>query len=984
MPLPEIEQLSEYRKRVESGLGQLKSKLLDLRDRGDEAGMKNVGKQIRLLQSEQAQAQEREYDQRLMRKQELMDELASYEGAGYKAYEVAGTPATGVGFGSMSVMPTKRVEYRIGKEGRKTLQSKLAELLDVDPNKINIDKGLSFDEMAAAEVMTTPEGKEGVLARFGDERISDVIPVQIAGRENFLIKNPDDNYFLAYTDQNKGDQMLAKLLAGAFPVTSSLLGVTGAGSTIAQSGKTGLVAQSLGGSGGISLGSIAQEEIMGQLYGAPTPGIGERAKQIAGEALIGLAADVPLAGLGRLVTTMRTATIKNQVDAGLEQAVKDINKSNKAIIGKQAQELKMPTGAGAGEKGLVFARELAGAYPQSRYYRNVVEPTMEQLTMFQKAMTGDPPAPQEVRDAVFDRVLRKQERLTNVIAGRDHKIKRMLQESFERKRASMMPQSKVSMEQVGQDLQSALAEAQVRGAALKDDAFRGFFDAAENVGIKVKKSDIIATIKEAAGGPRNALKRNAQIDTLVKNLEEIPDESVSLEFLRNSVQVARDSVPENATKTAQQVAVGVSEALDKKFKQTVADNGLTQSWQNTLTTYNEAYQSFRRGSPGMMLKEKFGDFIKQPTKAINAILNDPKDVRDVLVAFRNTGDEQAELVMRQNLQNAYLEKIGLKSSQGKAIGGLREFKDDIIDELWGDAAPRIKQSLKEVNEAFASSNTPLSEITASQADQLLKPLAKQDREALVGELVKRNKAIAAQDALRRNSIVEKFLKKGKWDEIDSSSLADTLLHHNPSDVKSVYKNIPAKSKKSVQQDFAAEFFGKYSTEKEAIFQPATGDNLWNGEKVIKDLKGWTRKQGNKGKPIWVANMDTVLGPRMTDLIIANSRMSAATRPLMKDEALKLRALTSFDGIKVYGAGLVESAKNRFLASALGSNRLEPYLRSRLRRSADVERNFERMVRGVLGTRIGIQAAAQQSSNDPDYAAALNEVFADIARQETEE
>jgi len=981
MPSPEIKQLSEYRKRVESGLGQLKSQLLDLRDQGDEAGMKNVGKQIRLLQSEQAQSQKREYDQRLMRKQELMDELASYEGAGYKAYEFAGTPATGVGLGSMSVMPTKRVEYRIGKEGRKTLQSKLAELLDVDPNKINIDKGLSFDQMAAAEVMTTPEGKEGVLARFGDERVSDVIPVQIAGRENFLIKNPDDNYFLAYTDQNKGRQMLAKIQAGAFPVMSAMLGAGGAGKFIAQSGKTGLISQSVGGSGGITLANVIQEEAMGAIYDAPTPGWWERTKDLVSEAALGLMVDVPTAGLGRLFSTIKTTPIKNEVDRSLQSAIKTANKGNPQVIGKKAQEIIPPSGAAAGEAGLRFTRELAGAYPQSRYYRNVTEPILEQAENFQKALTGNPTAPQELREQIFDRVLQKQKKMTEVIAGRNTKMRNMLEGAFERRRNAMLPRKTPNIEAIGGDLQKLVAEAQSRGADIKDHAFAVFFKQRAS-DVRVKKSEIINIIQKATKGERNALKESASIDALIQRIEALPNEDVSLEFLRNSVQVARDSVTDNATKTAQQVAVGVSDALNAKFNQIVAQNNLSDAWQRALDVYDTNYQAFRRGSPGMMIGEQFGDFKKQPTKAINAILNDPKDVRDILKVLKNTGDERGEALMRKQLQEAYLEKIGLRATQGKSSKLLAEYKPEVVDELFGSAAPSIKRSLDEVNEAFRTSKVNLREIPESMADDLLKPLSINERRQIIQELVKYNKSLAKQEAWLNNEIFNKFIKKGRWDEVDSTSLAVALRTGTPSDVQTAWKNIPLKARKGVKEDIMASFFAEHTPKAGTSFQPKTGYNLWDGESVMDSLKGWER--GKRGKPVWVSNMDTVMGKDMTDLVIANSRLSAATRPINKEEALRLRGLTSFDGIKVYGSGLVESARHRFLASALGSNRLEPYLRARLRRSADVERSFERMVRGVLGTRLGIQAAAKQSSNDPDYAAALNEVFADIARQETEE
>ena len=988
MPLQEIEKLAEYRKRVEGGLGQLKGKLLELRDQGDIAGMKDVGKQIRKFEIEQAQVQEREYSQRLIRKQELMDEIATPQGAGYQEKKKTVYLPAPMGAGLLGYPQSyQESTWVLPKEGKKVLRSKLAEFFDVNPSKIILDKGLDFNQMVAAEVMTTPEGKEGVIAKFGDEEVSRVIPIEIVGQENYVLEtrplfsHQDPSYRLAYTDQNKGKQMLAKIQAGAFPTLSAMLGGGAASKFIAKSGKTGLLAQSVGGSSGITLGNVVQEEIMGKIYDAPTPGWKERVKQLASDSVTGLMIDVPTGGLGgRLLSKMKTAPIKNEVDRSLQSAIKIVNKGNPQVIGKKAKNIVPPSGAAAGETGLRFTRELAGAYPQSRYYRNVTEPILEQTEHFQKALTGNPTAPQKLREQVFDRVLAKQKKMTEVIAGRNTKMRNMLEGAFDQRRNAMLPRQTPSIDAIGKDLQSAVSKAKARGVKIRDQAFRGFFDK-EAAGIMVKKSEISDIIWKSSKGKRNALKESAPINDLLQRVEALPDEYVSLEFLRNSVQVARDSVTDNATKTAQQVAVGVSDALNAKFNNIVAQNGLSDAWQRTLDIYDANYQAFRRSSPAMVIGEKFGDFKKQPTKAVNALLNDPKDVRDVLAVLKTTGDDQGEALMRKKLQDAYLEKIGLRSTQGKAPRALSEYNPDVVDELFGNASTSIKRSIDEINEVFRVSKIDLREIPESMADDLLKPLSINERKQVVNELVKHNKSLAKQKELLNNEIFKRFIKNGRWDEVDSTSLAEALRTGTPSDVKKAWNNIPLKARKGVKEDIMASFFAEHTPKSGTLFQPKTGYNLWNGESVVDSLQGWER--GKRGTPVWVSNMDTVMGKDMTDLIIANSRLSAATRPLTKEGALKLRALTSFDGVKVYGAGLVESAHHSFLASALGSNRLEPYLRARLRRSADVERNFERMVRGVIVTRLGIQASARQASNDPDYAAAMNEVLADIARQETE-
>lgn len=972
MPTEKINQIVEAKRRIEGGLNQLKSQLYDFRDKQDENGMMRVGQQIRALQSEYKKQQEAEYGERLVRKQELLDSLASYEGAGFVKTTVGGYSPMG------GVSVPKRETYKSSKEGRKQLQAKLAELLDVDTSQIDVEKGLSYDQMAAAEVMQSPEGKEAVLAKFADGTAArKIIPIQIAGQENYLL-DTGGGYKLAYTDLTEGRKIAASMQAGAFPVAASILG-TMVGQKAIPGGKMGMVSQSVGGSTFYEGAAFAQEAIMGELYGAPYS-----AKQAGTQGAIstgiGLAIDTAMMLPAKIGAKLFVPKLKNQVDQALTEAVELVNKKNKSVVGKDAKTIRQPVGSTAGEKGLVVARELAGAYPHSRLTREVFDPAIEQLELFQKALNGEKVPNHKVREAVANRVVKQQERIAQVVSGRNRQLGAKLKRVFEDRRAALAPKSMQPTAKLGENLQLAVEQAKERGQKLKAEAFEGFHSAAESAGVRFGKSDVLQAVEETLKDDANALFESAGVRDVMARLAGHGGDDIGTREMRHIIEAVRDSVGtrEVGGKTAEKVARSVEKRLQGMFKAKLSGTPLDEAWEAAVKSYDTNALAFQRSSPGAILSERYGDFAKSPTQAVKAVLGDERAVRDVLGAIEATGDGIAAGEMRIQMQQAYLDKIGLTNTHGKA---LKTVDEGVVRALWGDSAgDRLLQNLNDLNSALKISKVNPKNLTIDEIQAMSGVLSENERKSMLGTVIKRQRALDAEEKLVNNQIVNQFLKKGQWDVVDGDTMAKALLDGTPSDIQQAWRKIPLGSKKEVQQDFLANFFGKYASD--GKFQTPTGYDLWDGEAVIRDLDGWTR--GKRGKPQWVSNMDTVMGQDFTDLIIANSRINRAIRPIPKDEALKARGLVSGSGAKFYAGGVFESVKNRFFASAWGSNRLEPFLRRRAAGSQELDRYFQRIMNGMVGTRLGLAAAYHQSRNDPDFAEAMNDVFAEIARQESEE
>jgi hypothetical protein len=201
-----------------------------------------------------------------------------------------------------------------------------------------------------------------------------------------------------------------------------------------------------------------------------------------------------------------------------------------------------------------------------------------------------------------------------------------------------------------------------------------------------------------------------------------------------------------------------------------------------------------------------------------------------------------------------------------------------------------------------------------------------------------------------------------------------------SDVLDIVKKLPLAEKQKVGADMFARLLSDYSTAGTGKNQARFGFDLWDAEKVIKDLGGWNRAKGT-GAPQWVKNMDAVVGKDTVDEFIAASRVQAANRPIGKVESLEARGLTSATGIKVY-ASPFQYIGNKVLAAAYGSNNLRPFLRGLSKDIGDeaYQRNATRMLKGIIGTRTGLQAAAIQGRNDPDFQEQMQIILSEAQAQ----
>ena len=959
--------LTQQFKEVESTLtnakNKLEEKLLQFKEAGDEQGMRQVGANLRSIQGEYARIVQNYQQEQTIRKENLLSGIASGSGIGYEDRDVAQQPASGSGMYNPLYAPTTRKEGFPTKETPKLLKKQIAELVEADPKKVDVTTGVGLKETTFLAGLQDDEARKAYLQKNYEE----VLPINTVGSSNFLVKNKEGNYILALP---KGINM-KDVGAAAFTETLPLGAGIGVGiKTLATGPLAPFIASGASNLAYSGVGA-AQDVAFRKMAGLPA-GVRQVASERGKEAVVGGLIDLATFGASKPFIKRAGTAIENNAAKELREATE--------LLQKKGMDVTYPVGAEGGTLGLTFQRELAGKFPKMAVAKTM-EKTRGVMAEYQKAIQDKVIGVPKVD--ITNRIKSEADQLAAQIGKQNVRLEQQAKGWVNNKLRQIMPENTNQVD-LGNTIFNLTDEAAKRGNEIKNEVYSSFYKAADEKGVAIPKSEVLSTIDSALSASRNDFKQNPSIERLYRKIQSSDIDSFSTEQLRNIVQVARDSVPANATKTADQVAVGVSKALDDKFNDVVSKNGLGDLWGQTNKIYDETSLAFRRSSPGKILSEKFGSQKLSPSQMVDATLANEKTVTDVISALRNTGDQAGAEALQTQLKNAYLEKIGLTSGYK---GTNSKYKPEMVEALWGNnlASKRINSTIEELNNALKANKVDIVNIPAEDVNRLLDIIPVNERKKVISSIVQKGQIQAKQDRLMSNEVV-KQAKRGNWTYLDNDIFADIMLNKaSTSDVLEIIKMIPTLSEKQkVGSDMFARLLSDYSTAGTGANQGRFGFDLWDAEKVVKDLKGWTREKGT-GAPQWVKNMDAVVGKDTVDEFIAASRVQAANRPIGKIERLEARAVTSATGAKIYAAPF-QYIGNKILAAAYGSNNLRPFLRGLSKDIGDeaYQKNATRMLKGIIGTRTGLQAAAIQGRNDPDFQEQMQIILSEAQAQAEEQ
>jgi hypothetical protein len=957
MSSPFTQQFKEVESRLTNAKNKLEEKLLQFKEAGDEQGMRQIGANLRAIQGDYARISDNYQQEQAVRKESLLKGIETGEGIGYKP-ETKRMYAPNYGFPGVPTSYEQQTLYP-SKGTPKMLKEKIAELVETDPKKVDVTTGVGLKETTFLAGLQDDEARKAYLQQNYEE----VLPINTVGSSNFLVKNKKGDYILALPKginmKDVGAAVATETLPLAAGITAGISSIgTGPASPFVASGASNLAYSGVG---------AMQDVAFRKMAGLPA-GVGQVASERGKEAALGLGIDLLTFGASKPFIKRAGTAIENNVAKELREATE--------LLQKKGMDVNYPVGAEGGDIGLKFQRELGGKFPNMAVAQTM-EKTRGVMASYQKAIEDKVIGVPKVN--ITNRVKAEADQLAAMIEKQNVRLQGQAKGWVDNRLKQIMPDNTNQVD-LGNTISSLMEDAATKGQAIKDQAYRSFYDETTQRGVNVPKQEVLNTIEGVLAGTRNDFKRNPSIERLYRDIANSGESNFSAEQLRNIVQVARDSVPLNASKTADQVAVGVSKALDDKFNEVISRNGLGDLWSQTNKTYDETSLAFRRSSPGKILSEQFGSQKLSASQMVDATLANEKTVADVLSALRNTGDQAGADALQTQLKNAYLEKIGITSGYK---GTNSKYKPEMVDALWGNnpTSKRVNSTIEELNNSLKASKVDLVNIPPEDVNRLLDVIPIDERKKIISSIVQKGQIQAKQDRLMSNEVV-KQAKRGNWTYLDNDIFADIMLNKaSTSDVLDIVKKLPLAEKQKVGADMFARLLSDYSTAGTGANQARFGFDLWDAEKVIKDLGGWNRAKGT-GAPQWVKNMDAVVGKDTVDEFIAASRVQAANRPIGKAESPEGRVMLSGTGAKGYVSNAIGYAKNKMLATAYGSNNLRPFLRGLSKDIGDeaYQKNAKRMLKGIIGTRMGLQSAAIQGRNDPDFQEQMQIILAEAQAQ----
>lgn len=1002
--MPWKEEYEKARGEVSRAMSSLYNRARELDAANDTVGVKDIAENIKALEQRQVQLQQQAQEAVIARQNEILNGLESGEAAGYEKQEYGH-------YDPMTATSVRRTKLVKRKDHKDVLRSNLAELIDADPQKIDIENGIDADQMILVKGFSEQEGKVKALQSFYET----AQPIKILGKENFLLGDNAGNYRLAYTEKNSGaDIGTGALMGGTKLVLSALMGGGAAG--IAKSSLGKMAAGSLAGSGSYSLADAVIEAPFSQLVGEDY-NVGDKLKNMAKEAGGGLLFDAITMGIGSKFTKYFGKGIKNKAAVAAEEAIDLVNKESKRLIGESAEKIDVPPSIYGGKDSNIRIREIAGTYGNTAMGRkigNKYDKVMTQLSNIKKALVGEA-APEEVRKQTFDRIQQEDARLAKIASGRNERAEKVLAQAFADRRDTLTPQGFNVVEE-GKSLYNTLSAGNKVAKDRKTAGFNQILDKADQEGLLItpkemydnllearmavdfgenpKIDEVLNSLSYADRDSKTAIRLRQRAAALEASGRPVPfrltnqirklekySQPFNAERARSLVKDLQSMVPDNMIGTTDKDAL--SQAAAKAARNTLEGHfkakDMLDEWEGVKELYTQNYLAPKKTSIGQITKEEFGNPKMAYSKMIKSALADEKSVNDVLTHVRsNLGDAEAENT-RQLLKNAYLNKITSSSKpwrEQKAV----DLDEVVVDALWGKDSWQVKQAVADLNDVFKKSKTPLANITPEDMVELSKPMSTQQRAAFNDSILKRNKAIEARQALLNNSLISEA-KKGNYSVLDNDAFASSLLNAKPSEVEAVMKKIPAQARKGVESDFLSGFFRKYIDEDTATRH---GSPTFDSENMLNDLGGW--KWGDPNMPKQVANMMHVIGPEKTKLVYSTARAMSVYSPIKGSETSPLRFVQKPTGeTSTYIANLPQRAWHRILAAAHGSGKLDGYLKaiSKDIGAEALERNNQLLVSGMLGSRLGLKAYAEQSRNDPEFSEELAVMLNEVAKKQVE-
>lgn len=920
------------------------------------------------------------------------------------------TPTVGGAFVAAGIKPQKIDP----KKTEENLLDTVSQALGVSKDQVDLKSGLPVSDRVFIDFISNPELKaEYVRQQYPNSST----PLVIDGEPAFAIQQDNGKTILS---TNTGSAIENALAIGAGKVGREVLPTASAiaGGALAVKSGAGAVAAPIVAAGAYTLAGSVQDAIIQQITGIDEPAVQVFARR-GKEAAIGIPIDYVTLGTGKFLSRRIGKNLVGETESAIDGAI--------ARQAQQGRKFDIPGGYRFGELGMRTQQMLAasGNLFSKKLVRRL-EKTQQQLFNIQKAMKDGLPDEAGVYQSTIASLKKEYDDIAGEIAGADQKTKKIILDNLN-KRIDRLQVERPPREPVGRFFQENLFDAEQAANKIKSNSYTEFNSFANQQGLTVDPDEmakIISSTRREMKGKRNPAidkieselrlrKENAkQLDTIKKSiqdgkLEVTPDVEEAIKNLEVSsgpldyatmnayIERVAKEVPSGGS-TGEAIPKQVSDVTAAKLQQwrdgIFERDGMAGMWANARNTMNDRL-AFETKTPAGIMREVFGENVVTPTQAVETIISDPTKARRILGLLRESTDREVaaqEPILRKQLQEIYLDEIGLGRMPGVETKQITGFNPEVARVLWGVdrrgnlnelAGQRIVQRIDYLNKAFADAKVPIKDVDPNDISAYFQTLDGTSRDQLAKTIVAKASAQDQLDKFTNNKIVDLALK-GKWEFLDGDSLPKALISSGVSakEVGRVLNKMPFEEKKVLADDFLREWFNTYSGGQTMSRAPFA--TFWNAKKFLKDV------DVPKGQSDIVKKMNMILGKERTQEIIDLSRIVDATafeKELTKDQ---IRSTVGLGGISFYAAqGIGSTTRNSFYAAMLGSGAMDRSgLLKLMAKDAGpeaTEKAFQKAIKYTIGTRNGIDAISRIARNDPQFASEFQKISSDLRNSEEE-
>lgn len=894
------------------------------------------------------------------------------------------------------------VETKQEKKNSFDIRSDLANVLQIDEKKVDVDNGLTFGIRTKLSLRRTPEEKLKYLQdTYGFDNVT---PVNVSGNPSFVVKQKDPyvtdgNTWVLADELGSSFNDFTSDIVGELPTIAGNVigGLVGAGGTKGlKSGASSKYASPELGSaiGGFAAGA-AQDVITRAVSGSEVD-LAEITKSRGIDAAFGLGIDKVGKFLGKPLMRVIGKNIPNEASVAISNAV--------SLLKGKGVETSAPIMNVFGKDALERQQAIMGQRLGSSATAAAVR-TIENLNDFRKALVGEPV---DVYGRIVNTLKDQESRLVGHIAKQDENAAQIVKSSLDKKVGEMAVTLKGKAD-TGNLIREELIQGQVVLKKIEDDVYNNFFAQTDQAGLRMSRKDVADTLEKGLEKKRQfsnsgvtaeisrlreeqgiidkakAIRANGQDPTDAEKeilaLDIKLGGNLGMGDVNDIIRTARTAIPtggvagtnNTSSVAAQNASMALSDVRDKMF----GDSNFTDAWVAAQDDLKNALGT-KAGAIGRSLRENYMVHTKTGDQVMDDILSDPTYIKDAIDIAATSSPEAGDMA-RKSLQDSYLGSIGLDTNKAIPVSSI-DYNIDKIRALWGATdttgavdftqANNIKSKLDMLNKTFEQAKIPISKVSPDQVKALLSTLSEDDTKLVMGNLVKSARANAQKDLFASNSII-KAAKDNAWDITGGDQFTAAMYGASVPEIRNLMKRLPGDVKPSIQSNFAGQLFKDYPSE----VATTSGTSMWNASKVLKDLKG---VNGNEMKN----RISTVMGKEWLDdftaasvMLEANSFKEVAEREIaLKTSVNKSRGATLF-----VAANLADMAKTRVMSGLQGAGMLQPMFKAMARDVglATSERRLNRLMFGLTSTRAGITALAHATANDPDAAESLVKTFQEI-------